>query len=99
MATKKKGECCELMTIALARTASLMKPQGMAREELFDFSGKRRPAVYPTIVLHLPKATKEDKSAWRKATYAMVNYCPFCGAKVAKERDGKKSASGNVPTA
>lgn len=101
MATKRRGngECCELMNMVLARTAAASKPQSLAREIMFDFTGKRRPADYTAIVIHLPRAKKDDKSPHAKAAYAVVNYCPFCGAKVAEEKNGKKPAAAAVSTA
>lgn len=74
----KLGECCEAMDLAVWRGVDARI--GLTMETLLNFrTGKSRPAI--AIRFRKPKKT-DQHYADVTATFALVNFCPFCGVEL-----------------
>jgi hypothetical protein len=87
--TPKSGECCPILDLVLSRTNAQAKRQSLSREAWFSPDGRSGTA----LVLTFPKAPRGDKSEFANATYAPVEFCPFCGKKQPNERVKKERAT------
>lgn len=82
MQTNVDPNCCPVMTLVLAR-ANDKDRTGMFREPSWPFHGG---PVKEVTVIRVRKAPRDDKSAHRFATYAVCNFCPFCGSALTGDR-------------
>lgn len=81
----KYGECCEVMALALER--GVQSRPGMYVGTLMNFrTGKSSDAI--AIEWRRARKTDDGKYGYGKpyanTTYALVAFCPFCGAKGCK---------------
>lgn len=79
MPRSETNECCPVMQFVLERTSQSARPTSLSREVAFNL---KTGAQSTMTVVHLPKAKRDDKSEFAKASYAVVKHCPFCGAAV-----------------
>ena len=77
----KIGECCSVMKLVLSRELPASAKAGLALEPWLNFTKGTQGVA---LVLHFPKS-KDRSSEHASATYALVSYCPFCGAKTERK--------------
>jgi hypothetical protein len=71
------GTCCTVLEMVLSRE----HPSDRAGLAIaMSFSAKEC-AYKPTLVVRFRKAKRGTKTEFAEATFAVVNVCPFCGAK------------------
>jgi hypothetical protein len=87
MVTKKRGtakvqrlgECCPVLALALKRDVSKQVRRGFEVATPFGLSdGKARSEA---LIYRFPKGAK-DEGEFKDTTYALVQFCPFCGTKL-----------------
>jgi hypothetical protein len=82
---KKLGECCELFDMVIKRDVSREARRGFEVAVPFAFTtGDPYAAV---MIYRFPKAPKgaADKPEFKGVTYALVCFCPFCGAQLTRK--------------
>ena len=76
------GDCCPLMTLVLQRVKKTDKV-GLQREPMFSISTGN---FTEETVVRFHKGDRGTTGA--NVSYAIVNYCPFCGTKLRAEKKG-----------
>jgi hypothetical protein len=77
------SECCPVMQFVLERTSQQARPVGLTREPTWNFKTGKQSTL---TIISFPKAKRGDKSEGARATYAVVDYCPFCGKRLAARK-------------
>lgn len=81
-AMARMGKCCPGMKMVLARTRE-SDSLGLKLEPMWDISNGKLTAQF---VIRTRKA-KDKNEAHANATYVLVTFCPFCGARLRKETE------------
>lgn len=78
------GECCPVMDLVTARGVDAQL--GLSCETGFNFKTGEQ---YPAVVARFRKAKRSEDGQFGHGTvyadknFAMLNFCPFCGKKIA----------------
>lgn len=86
-ASRAGTECCEALALVLDHTHSVDKKVGIQREMFWHFKDG---STSHRLVVHFPKLTAKQETAfpeYRKAAWAELNYCPFCGKQIRKPKE------------
>ncbi len=88
MKTKKVSECCPLFPLIIRRDVLRDTRRGFELNTPFQLStGKMMPEV---VIYRFPKRKRtEPADELEDATYALVRFCPFCGAPQERKKDSK----------
>ncbi len=80
--SKNTKDCCPVLTLVLSRMPERSK---VSMRYASGFNLKTGRATGPVLIFDFPRGKNKDDE-FRNSTYAPVSFCPFCGAKLGKER-------------
>ncbi len=88
MKNKKSWECCPLFPLIIGRDGSRGAKRGFEVSTPFSFSTGK--ALAEVVIYRFPKRKRtEPADELEDASYALVRFCPFCGAPQERKKVNK----------